>query len=422
MKETTRATLRKLANRMFAFRNMVFPIPKSNSSNFGAKSIVESYQVCKGISYRNELFERKFLKQSVHVLEVDLTNKDSELQLNIPQPLRSLQTTEEQARNGKENKVLAAVNAAFFETIEGIAGLPASLIVKDGEIIRYGRNSENLSGPIFQKQAFGLLSNGKARIGEYESNITMRVDDRRIPVFSMNDVMPRIGKAVLYTESDKPLPASFLSNPTVEIIVDNVDKDMKTISFGTTITGTVKQLLNSSSKNKLHVPKDGFVILATGNAMVETLGDIQVGSELSVSLELDNHWKEANFVLGSGPYLVKNGETHITMNLSSPLASTRQPRTAVGISEDGSKVLLITVDGRQRGYSDGMTMVELADFFLTCGMEQAINLDGGGSSTMVLQKPGDTMPSLVNRPADGIQRKVSATIQLIQKESNEEFH
>jgi len=77
----------------------------------------------------------------------------------------------------------------------------------------------------------------------------------------------------------------------------------------------------------------------------------------------------------------------------------RHPRTAVGIAAGGRRVLLVAVDGRQRPYSDGMTLRELAAFFLALGVPVAINLDGGGSTTLVLRDRGGAL-RIVNRPSD----------------------
>ena len=80
-------------------------------------------------------------------------------------------------------------------------------------------------------------------------------------------------------------------------------------------------------------------------------------------------------------------------------ATTRHPRTAVGIARSGKRLILVTVDGRQRPYSDGMTLRELATLMRSLGARDAINLDGGGSTTMVLAGKNGTL-AIVNRPSD----------------------
>lgn len=75
------------------------------------------------------------------------------------------------------------------------------------------------------------------------------------------------------------------------------------------------------------------------------------------------------------------------------------PRTAVGWAPDRSKIYIVVVDGRQPGYSVGLTLQELAEYFKTLGVRDAIQLDGGGSSAMVVEeKNGKT--HLLSRPID----------------------
>lgn len=81
-------------------------------------------------------------------------------------------------------------------------------------------------------------------------------------------------------------------------------------------------------------------------------------------------------------------------------ATSRHPRTAVGISSNGKRLLLVVVDGRQAGYSDGMTLRELAHLMLDLGARDALNLDGGGSTTMVVGNRKTHSLQIVNRPSD----------------------
>ena len=76
--------------------------------------------------------------------------------------------------------------------------------------------------------------------------------------------------------------------------------------------------------------------------------------------------------------------------------SSRHPRTAVALGGEGTKLWLVVIDGRQRRYSEGVTLAELADIILELGAEMAINLDGGGSSTMVADGPRG--PEVLNAP------------------------
>jgi exopolysaccharide biosynthesis protein len=82
------------------------------------------------------------------------------------------------------------------------------------------------------------------------------------------------------------------------------------------------------------------------------------------------------------------------------------PRTAVGFSRDGRKMLLLTADGRQPAFADGLGLDELAAMMVELGAYHAVNLDGGGSTTIVARKPGAPAPQLENRPSDGAERPV----------------
>jgi exopolysaccharide biosynthesis protein len=81
-------------------------------------------------------------------------------------------------------------------------------------------------------------------------------------------------------------------------------------------------------------------------------------------------------------------------------ATGRHPRTAVGFSSNGTRLLLVVVDGRRPGYSDGMTLRELANLMRALGAREALNLDGGGSTTMVISNPRTNVLEIVNRPSD----------------------
>ena len=78
----------------------------------------------------------------------------------------------------------------------------------------------------------------------------------------------------------------------------------------------------------------------------------------------------------------------------------RHPRSAVGLTADGRTLLLLTVDGRQEGHSRGVTLAELAQLFQSLGADSAINLDGGGSSSMVVRDPATGVHTIANQPSD----------------------
>ena len=86
------------------------------------------------------------------------------------------------------------------------------------------------------------------------------------------------------------------------------------------------------------------------------------------------------------------------------------PRTAVGVTAD-NKIVMMVVDGRQTGYSEGLTMIETANFMMSYGAVDAIDLDGGGSTTMVMDFYNDGIGGQVlNNPSDGVERSVGSNL------------
>lgn len=112
-------------------------------------------------------------------------------------------------------------------------------------------------------------------------------------------------------------------------------------------------------------------------------------------------WPEAMETLGGNPTLVEDGR--ITVGRSDHPFFARHPRTAVGLTAD-RRLLLVVVDGRRRRFSIGMRLRELARFMRERGARWALNLDGGGSTTMVVRG------RVVNRPSDGRERPVSSAL------------
>ncbi len=108
-------------------------------------------------------------------------------------------------------------------------------------------------------------------------------------------------------------------------------------------------------------------------------------------------------VLGGNPLLIRNGARQSQDLSGSGDFFARQPRTAVGSTADG-RMLIAVVDGRGGAYSAGMTLGELADLMTSLGATDAINLDGGGSSTMYLNG------LVADRPSDGYERGVSTAL------------
>lgn len=110
-------------------------------------------------------------------------------------------------------------------------------------------------------------------------------------------------------------------------------------------------------------------------------------------------WREVTHALGAGPMVVENGRVTadaVKEGFDASFATARHPRSAVGVTSRG-QILFVTVDGRT-SESDGMTLDELGNLLKELGCVEAMNLDGGGSTTMVVRGRGEG--GVINFPCD----------------------
>lgn len=181
-----------------------------------------------------------------------------------------------------------------------------------------------------------------------------------------------------------------------------------------------------------YYPHEGQPVNASGAVLaagaivspVETDLDIRVNGivcfeRLQIAIA-DGQACPAGYASGvaAGPRLLADGARRSFAAFDNNYAATPQPRTAIGISADGRRGWMVVVDGRQEGYSAGATLQALTDLFIELGASDAINLDGGGSATLVVAGEGGA-PRLLNRPIHtgipGRERPVANHIALVRR-------
>jgi hypothetical protein len=142
------------------------------------------------------------------------------------------------------------------------------------------------------------------------------------------------------------------------------------------------------------------IVLAGRDRGAVALRALQVGEPVQVDYALvPASGRAPRFAVGGSPILV-DGRAPDGLN-----DRERAPRSAAGTSEDGRRMFLLTLDGRQSD-SVGATLAELAALLREMGMDDAVNLDGGGSSTLVFREPGAARVTIVNDPSDSSARLV----------------
>ncbi len=184
----------------------------------------------------------------------------------------------------------------------------------------------------------------------------------------------------------------------------------KTNQWGREVKLYKNRVIEVSNAGNMRIDK-GCVVLSGHGRNKDILMQLQVGDSVKLVESLNvPQADKAKIVVGAGPLILQDGRVHVRSveeNIAKDIANGRAPRTAIGLKRDGTVVVLV-VDGRSRT-SNGLTLNELATYFLRLGARDAINLDGGGSSVMVING------KIVNKPSDGKERAVSMGLGLFPK-------
>jgi hypothetical protein len=162
-----------------------------------------------------------------------------------------------------------------------------------------------------------------------------------------------------------------------------------------------------SSAGSTPIPPEGYVLSAMGPAAAN-LAAVEEGTEIAIDISVTSLDGpdvalplEGCSYSSAGPRIARDGvptEEYSLEEFRDAFTFRRHPRTAVGYTADEQTLIVVVVDGRQPSLSGGMTLPELARLMVAEGAHHAYNLDGGGSSTMVVAG------SVVNSPSDGRER------------------
>ena len=127
----------------------------------------------------------------------------------------------------------------------------------------------------------------------------------------------------------------------------------------------------------------------------------EVMFSVAQATEEGNYWPEMTNIIQAGPLMIDDGQIVVyEENFASSLISARHPRSAVGLNAQGSWVFM-AVDGRNGMHSSGATISELSEILTGQGLVYALNLDGGGSTEIIIDG------KIYNIPSDGYERKIS---------------
>lgn len=355
---------------LYAIILAVFAAPATAQDFKEVHPGVEYAHVSRVISGKNVNFD---------LLRLDL----KKVRLDVVHAMDSSIGTETTSSLARRHNAVAAINAGFFRLDNSIfAGEDTGILLIDRKFLSdpfAGRSVLIISNTtkysavaISQIQGFSgdLQWNGR-----YLEGIVRGIDRER----KDND-------SVIYFPS---FGRTTLTDPGgIEIVVS-------------------RDRIRAIRKNSSPIPSDGFVISLSGESM-KNAPRFKVGDRLRERIDFTSpaftpaNSKAVEDIVGGVPRLIRNGKIDIPWKderSSKDFVETRHPRTAVAKLKDGN-FLMLTADGRTDA-SAGIDLYDLAAFMLELGAADALNLDGGGSTTMVLDG------KVVNQPSDkGGERKV----------------
>ncbi|WP_143757698.1 S-layer homology domain-containing protein [Paenibacillus sp. FSL H7-0326] len=286
------------------------------------------------------------------------------------------------------NRVIAGINGDFYDLSGYGTGVPNGLFVDQGRILNSGSSSF----------AFGLMEDGTSVYGKPKLTMSVTIDGTQTNLTSINRYREN-NHLTLYTPD---FYASTKTNASgTEVVLQVLEGDVKS---GETMKLKVLEVRANQGDAPL---AEGTVVLSASGTKLPVVSSLAAGDELTASFQLDGEWQDASMVIsGQGP-LVEDGVVQTGVGPEGV-----HPRTAIGTKADGS-IVLFEIDGRAPGFSEGVTTEELAKIMADIGVVDAMNLDGGGSSTFVARMPGTSDVQMLNRGSDGGERATGNGLLLV---------
>ena len=312
---------------------------------------------------------------SIQVVKVDLTNPNLEF-IGVPgndDLVTREQPSEVSKRLSKSGyEVIAAINADFW----GSTSTPLGMTVQEGKL---------LVSP-YSRSAFSIDRNNEPLISLFTLELSLIHKKKGfVPVGTLNR-WDKSTEVSLYSSGWK-------TSPKRDIKVFDILMRGKQITPDGEVNITITDI--NACNGETPIPEGYYCLQIPCDSYY--VGRFASGQRWRLICEILPDVKKWDTVIGGGPRIVKDGKVcvkNIEEHFSEGFSTTAHPRSCIGYSEDGNTLIMAVVDGRQPGFSNGISLEDLAKFMIEQGAYQAMNLDGGGSSCMVVRN------NIVNRPSD----------------------
>lgn len=315
--------------------------------------------------------------QKINVIEADLNDENVDIAALFSKD--GISDKETLSSLAKSSGAVAAINADFFDTTTPSGKTtPLGLTVSDGKIISSASHDTGLA-------AIAEID-GSLMTGYFQTEIYLHAENgNKMQILHINKYHST-NSMVLFT-------SDFGS-----VTPKNTDDSAEMTVVGDTVTSITYGI------GETPIPENGYILKvnpAINNFFAE---NFEVGDKAEITVSLSPDLGEIKTAVGGGTVLVKNGKVaSFTHNISG-----NNPRSAAGISKDGKKLYLVTVEGREQN-TPGMSQTALANLLISLGAYSAINFDGGGSTEMVTRNDSGNI-EITNTPSDGGERAISTAL------------
>jgi len=327
-----------------------------------------------GITYQRQLMFTPHGPEVVHVMTAPKPGGLYALKPVLSnESVLARETVTSMQRRMSSVATVGGVNADLFTWNEG---LPSGMFMESGLM---------KTPPHPRRSTVGITQDGRLLVEQVAMIGTWQGVSQRRPLNGLNQRPGPEGVALFTPAWGATTPAA---NNTIEVAL----QPFPSAALRTDLTGIVTAAKPSGGTP---IPPNGAVLVGRGVSAGRLASEAPVGERVTVRLLLRPQWDGVVDAVGGGPLIVENGRPvfRALEQFTNNQLSLRHPRTAVGQRADG-RIVFAAVDGRQPGYSTGMTNFELAQTMVRLGAVTASALDAGGSTTMAFDG------ELLNRPSD----------------------
>ncbi|WP_149180006.1 phosphodiester glycosidase family protein [Streptomyces sp. TRM49041] len=370
-----------------------------------ARWAVGEQAVASGVRYRTFDVPSPRGTARVHLLSADLRHPRVSVELLYPGAVAARARLSALADG---SGAVAAVNGDFFNLTESqhpgvpATGAPVGPAVADGRALKAAVPRGQRFGPALPpgtnaRMVLGVGKDGRAHLGELVLEGVVRTPDGPLRLGGLNQYALPVGSVGLFTrdwgavsrvrstcgtDTDRGAPCSA---ETYEVSIRG---------------GRVAAVADKPGEGRI---APGTQVLVGREAGARRLRELTVGDRVRVHYRLVSAGPESSvffrFAVGGFPVL-RGGEPPAGMD---PV--TAAVRSAAGVAEGGRRLLLLALDGSP-GFRRGLTVVEVAELLRDLGASDGVNLDGGGSSTLVARVGGGAGVRVLNHPSGGAERPV----------------